>query len=80
MVRVEATVPDPGVMAPGENEQLKLLGRPLQESEMALLKAPDCDSAATVKLPDFPAGIVMDDGDAVKDNVDEPGPAAHPGL
>ena len=47
---------------------------------MALLKEPDCGFAVTVKLPDLPAGIVIDDGEALKATADEPAPAAQDGL
>ena len=80
MVRAEVAVPEPGVMAAGEKAQLKPLGRPLQESEMELLNEPDCGFAVTVNPPDCPAGIVMDEGAALKDNVDDPPPEPHAGL
>jgi len=54
-------------MVAGENEQLKLLGIPAHERAIGLLNAPDCGFAVTVKRPDWPAGIVMADGDAPKD-------------
>lgn len=66
-------------MLAGAKEQLKLTGSPLQESEMALLKGPDCGLAVTVKLPDCPAGKVIDDGDALNDTVEGP-LGAHDGL
>jgi hypothetical protein len=53
-------------MVAGENEQLKLLGSPLQSRAMALLKDPDCAWATTWRVPDCPAGIVNDVGEAVK--------------
>src|SRR3977135_1807395 len=74
MVRAEVAVPAPGVMAAGEKEQLKPLGIPLQESEMLLLKEPDCGFALTVRLPDCPAGMVTVEGDALKVTLDEPPP------
>ena len=80
MVRVELAVPEPGVMATGEKEQLKLLGTPLQESEMGLLNEPECGFAVTVNLPDCPAGMVTDDGEALKVTVDDPPPELHAGL
>ena len=66
-------------MVAGEKEQLKLLGIALQESEMELLNDPDCGFAVTVKFPDCPAGIVADDGEALKETVDEPPVELHPG-
>jgi hypothetical protein len=80
MVRVEVAVPVPGVMVAGEKEQFKVLGSPLQESAIELLNEPDCGFAVTVKVPDRPAGIVRDIGDALKDTIDDPPPVAHPGL
>jgi hypothetical protein len=53
-------------MEAGEKEQLKLLGIPAHEREIALLNAPDCGLAVTVKRPDCPAGIVTEEGDAPK--------------
>jgi hypothetical protein len=67
MVRVEVAVPEPGVMIAGEKEQLKVLGTPVHDSEMGLFEAPDCAFAVTVRLPDFPAGIVTAVGEAPKD-------------
>ena len=64
MVRVEVAVPEPGVMAAGENEQLRLLGRLGQESKIGLFEDPDCAVAVTVTLPDFPAGTLTDAGAA----------------
>ena len=66
MVRVEVAVPEPGVMLAGENEQLKVLGTPVHEREMGLFEAPDCAFAVKVRLPDFPAGIVIAVGEAPK--------------
>jgi len=57
-------VPAPGVMVLGENEQFRVLGRPPQERAMGLLNAPDCDPAETVRVPDCPARIVRDAGEA----------------
>jgi hypothetical protein len=79
IVRVDFAMPAPGVKLAGEKEQLKLLGTPLQESEMGLLNDPDCGVAVTVKLPDFPVGMVTDDGEALKDTVDESPTATHVG-
>jgi hypothetical protein len=67
MVRVEVAVPEPGVMLAGEKEQLKVLGTPEHDSEMGLFEAPDCAFAVTVRLPDFPAGIVIAVGEAPRD-------------
>ncbi len=38
---------------------------------MVLLNAPDWGWATTVRFPDWPAGIVNDDGAALKDTVAE---------
>lgn len=59
MVRAEVADPAPSVMVPGENEQAKVLGRPAQESEIGVFEAPDCIFAVTVRVADFPAGIVI---------------------
>lgn len=77
---MDVAVTEPGVIVAGENEQLRLLGIPLQESEMALLNGPDCGSAVTVKLPDCPAGMVTVAGDALKDTVDGADAEVHAGL
>ena len=69
MVSVELAVLAPGVMAAGENAQVRPLGSPLQESEIELLNAPDWGSATTVRFPDWPAEIVSDDGAALNDTV-----------
>jgi hypothetical protein len=66
MVRVELAVPEPGVMLSGENEQLNVLGSPLQESLIAAFALPDCIAAVTVITPDFPLGRVKSFGAAVK--------------
>jgi hypothetical protein len=60
---------DPGVIVAGENEQLNVLGMPLQLSVSGLLKVPDCGVAVTVKLPAIPAGIVSEPGAALNDKV-----------
>jgi hypothetical protein len=70
IVSLDATELAPGVTVAGENEQVNVFGRPVQESAIDLLKAPACGFAITVKLPDFPAGIVIDPGVALKENVD----------
>jgi hypothetical protein len=56
-------------MLAGENKQLQPWGRPVQESETGLLNVPDCGFAVTVKFPDCPAGIVTEEGDALRDRV-----------
>lgn len=70
IVSFEATELAPGVTVAGENEQVNVFGKPVQESPIALLKAPVCGFTITVKLPDFPAGIVIDPGVALRENVD----------
>jgi hypothetical protein len=79
---VEVALPDPGVMLAGEKEQFRALERPLHESEMGVLKDPDCVCAVTVKVPDLPAGMITDNGDALKANVGGGGvtATAHEGL
>lgn len=57
------------VMLAGENEQDHPVGRPAQESETGLLNVPDCGFAVTVKFADRPAGMVTDDGDALRDKL-----------
>ena len=52
----------------GENEQCSALARPPQERAMGLLNAPDCDPAETVRVPDCPARIVRDAGEAENDS------------
>lgn len=52
MVRVEVAFPVPGVILLGENEQLNVLGRPLQESLIGLFDVPDAIAAVTVTVPD----------------------------
>jgi hypothetical protein len=59
-------------MEAGEKEHFRVLGTPLQESVIALLYAPDCGLAVTLKVPDCPLGIVMVSGDAVKVKFDPP--------
>lgn len=56
----------PGVMVTGEKEQLSELGRPVQESAMELLKAPDCGVAVIVSVADCPDTRVSFAGDASK--------------
>ncbi len=69
IVSVEAAIPEPGVMLAGENEQLIVLGIPVQLSVIELLNDPDCGFAVTVRLPAVPADIVRDAGDALKESV-----------
>ena len=56
-------------MLAGENEQVRLLGRFGQESEIGRLDDPDCAVAVTVTFPDFPAGIFTEVGAAPKEIV-----------
>lgn len=70
IVSFEATGLAPGVTLAGENEQVNVFGKPVQESPIAVLKAPACGFTVTVKLPDFPAGIVIDPGVALREKVD----------
>ena len=63
---MEAALLAPGVIVMGEKEQLSELGRPAQESVMALLKAPDCGVAVTVTVADWPEASVSAAGDASK--------------
>lgn len=69
IVTTEVAMPEPGVMLAGENEQLIVVGIPLQLSAIELLNDPDCGFAVTVRLPAAPAEIVSDAGDALKDSV-----------
>ena len=64
-------MPDPGVIDAGEKEQFRLLGTLVQESEIGLLKDPDCVCAVSVKLPDCPGAITSEDGEALKDKLDD---------
>lgn len=66
-------MPLPGVMVAGEKTQLRVLGMPLQESAMELLKVPDCVCTLTVKVPVLPEGMMTDAGDALKDKVGDGG-------
>lgn len=47
---------------------------------MGLLNAPDWAFALTVKCPAWPAGIVIDEGEALKFTAVEPLAALHDGL
>ena len=69
MVRMEFTGFEPMVKLAGENEQPHPVGKPVQESETGLLNVPDCGFAVTVKLPACPAGIVTEDGAALRDRL-----------
>ena len=81
MVTVEDAELAPANSVAGEKLQFKLLGRPAQESEIAWLRTPDWAIAVTVKLPEFPAGIVRVDGVAAKDTAGPPvALAPHPGV
>jgi len=80
IVSFEATETAPGVTVAGENEQVNVFGRPVQDSPIALLKAPACGFTITVKLPDFPAGIVIDPGVALRENVDGGGVTGGGGM
>jgi hypothetical protein len=70
-VRVDSAVPLPGVTAAGEKLQLKP-GTALQESETGLLKLPDWAATVTLRLPDRPAAMARDDGEAPSDKVGVP--------
>ena len=70
IVSFEATEFAPGVTLAGENEQVNVFGKPVQDSPIAVLKAPACGFTITVNLPDFPARIVIDPGVALRENVD----------
>ena len=80
IVSFEATEFAPGVTVAGENEQVNDLGKPVHESRIAVLNAPACGFTITVKLPDFPAGIVIDPGVALREKVDGGGMGVHVGL
>ncbi len=69
IVSAEVAIPEPGVMLAGENEQLIVLGIPVQLSAIELLNDPDCGFAVTVRRPAVPAEIVRDEGDALKESV-----------
>jgi hypothetical protein len=69
IVNRDAIALDPGVTLAGEKEQVNVFGRPLQDSAMALLKAPECGCAVTIKLPDRPTGNVIDAGVALREKV-----------
>jgi hypothetical protein len=82
IVSFEATELAPGVTVAGDNEQVNVnvFGKPLHESAIAVLKAPACGFTITVKLPDFPAGIVIDPGVALRENVDGGGVTGGGGM
>jgi hypothetical protein len=67
MVRVEDAVPEPGAMLLGENEQLNVLGRPLQERAIGVVEVPDLIAALTVTFADCPDTTVTAVGEAPKD-------------
>ena len=69
MVRAEFTGVEPMVKLAGENEQFHPVGKPVHESATGLLNVPDCGLAVTVKFLDCPAGMVTDDGDALRDRL-----------
>ena len=77
---MDLAVPDPGVMAAGEKEQLKVDGRSEHESEIELLNDPDCGFAVSVTVPDFPPGMLTIVGVAVKDRVEAPLDPPHEGV
>ncbi len=72
MVRTELAALPPGVMEAGANEQLRVLGNPAQVNSIAALKAPDCGTAETVIVPDWPDTTVSSAGDAAKATVGVP--------
>jgi hypothetical protein len=59
--------------------QLRLLGTEPQVSEIELLNAPDCGVAETVKVPDNPACMVSEPGEAFRETVGV-GPGAGVGV
>lgn len=63
------TDPAPGVIEAGEKEHVIPFGKPEQDNAIALLKAPDCAAAVTVRSPDPPEGIVIEDGLVPNDTV-----------
>jgi hypothetical protein len=69
MVSVDLAALAPGVTVIGENEQVRVFGRPAQESATGLLNAPDRGVVMTVKAPDAPEGIVKDEGVALNEKV-----------
>ncbi len=81
IVTVDDALPEPGVMAAGENEQFSPLGIPLQERAIGVLNEPDCACAVTVKIPVSPVGMVIEFGVALNAIVvDEGAVDAHEGL
>jgi hypothetical protein len=82
IVSVELAALAPGVIVAGEKAHSSPLGRPLQESVIALLNDPDRGVAVTVKFPVCPAGMVSEFGDALKfsDTAGGPAAVAHDGL
>jgi hypothetical protein len=69
----------PGVTSDGENEQLHPLGRPEQDNDTALLKAPCSGVAVTVRFPDCPE-ISNDEGEVLKLTVGGGPCGAHDGV
>jgi hypothetical protein len=53
----------------GENEQLKVLGRPLHESASGVFRVPDFIAAVIVAVPDSPEGILTALGETLKEIV-----------
>jgi hypothetical protein len=64
-VRTELALLAPGVIAAGENEQLKVAGKPEQLSVIGSSNVV-CGTAVTVTLPAVPADIVIADGSVAK--------------
>jgi hypothetical protein len=84
IVSCEVALPEPGVILAGLNEQLNVLGIPLQLRAIGVFNEPDCSVAVTVRLPAVPAGIVIDPGAALRVKVGvgvgpDPGPGLGPG-
>lgn len=80
IVSADVTGFAPGVTSDGENEQLHPLGSPVQDNATALLKAPCCGVAVTVRFPDCPPGIVNDEGEVLKLTVGGAPPDPHDGA
>ena len=64
IVRTELAVLPPGTIAPGVNEQPRLLESPEHVSASALPKLPDCGDTLTVNFPEVPELIVRAVGEA----------------
>lgn len=69
MVSMEVALPDPGLMAAGENEQVSVAGKPPHESEIAPLNVPAWVAAITLRFPGLPEEIVTEFGEAVKETL-----------